>query len=152
MSFMHPLFRPFVFSVFGDTDPSAMFASRLDASPSADVYRRDGRIVLHVDLPGIDRSTLSVTVEGQWLEISAERPYAPEPGDRVLVSERPFGRFQRRFRLSDRVDASAVQADLVDGVLTVSITVSPIASTPVKVNVGSETKTTDTRPESQSGA
>lgn len=151
MSFMHPLFRPFVFSVFGDTDPAATFASRLDASPSADVYRRDGKIVLHVDLPGVDRSTLDVTVEGQWLEISAERPYAPEPGDRVLLSERPFGRFQRRFRLSDRVDASAVQADLVDGVLTVSIAVSPTSPTSVKVNVGRESASEDVRPETQPG-
>lgn len=148
MSFMHPLFRPFVFSVFGDTDPSSTFASRLDASPSADVYRRDGQIVLHVDLPGVDRSTLSVTVEGQWLEISAERPYAPEPGDRVLLSERPFGRFQRRFRLADQIDASAVKADLVDGVLTVSIDVSPVTPTAVRINVGDE----DAASETQSGS
>lgn len=135
MSFMHPLFRPFVFSMFGETDPTSAFPSRLDAAPSADVYRRDEKIVLHLDLPGVDRETLSVNVEGQWLEISAERPYAPEPGDRVLLGERPFGRFQRRFRLPERIDASEVKADLVDGVLTVVLSVAHSTPTSVRVNV-----------------
>jgi HSP20 family protein len=141
MSFMHhPLFSPFVFSVFGGTDPVAPTRSRLDAAPSADVYRRDGMIVLHVDLPGVDRSTLQVTVDGQWLTIAAERLYTPEPGDRVLLSERPFGRFERRFRLADRVDASGVKANLVDGVLTVTLSEEATAPTSVRIDVaGAET-------------
>lgn len=136
MSFMHPLFRPFVFSVFGEGDPGAAFPSRLDASPAADVYRRDDRVVVHIDLPGVDRSTLSVRVDGQWLDISAERPYAPEPGDRVMLSERPFGRFQRRFRLPERIDAAGVTADLVDGVLTVSAKIAAADAGVVQVEVG----------------
>lgn len=148
MSFMHPLFRPFVFSVFGETDPSSPVLSRMDASPSADVYVRDGRIVVHVDLPGVDRSTLAVSVDGQWLDVSAERQYAPEPGDRVLLNERPFGRFQRRFRLPERIDADGVTADLVDGVLTVSVKVAPTTTGSVRVEVGDGASRPDERPAS----
>lgn len=136
MSFrQHPLFSPFVFSLFGGTDPLVATRSRLDATPPADVYRRDGEIVLHVDLPGVDRSTLQVTVDGQWLTIAAERLYTPEPGDRVLLSERPFGRFERRFRLADRVDASGVKANLVDGVLTVTLSDEATVPTSVRIDV-----------------
>lgn len=138
MSVLEPLFRPFAFSVFGNAGVADPFRARLDAMPLVDAYRRDNTIVLHVDLPGVTRDSLKVTVDGQWLEISAERPYAPEPGDRVLLGERSFGTFQRRFRLLTPVDATAVVADLVDGVLTVSVPVKDSAPSAVQVRVNGQ--------------
>jgi len=135
MSVLHPIFGSLLFPRGGDPLRLEFSRPRLDASPSADAYRRDGFVLVHMDLPGIDRKSLSVTVDGQWLEVSAERTYAPEPGDDVLLEERPFGRFTRRFRLPGRVDASGVVADLVDGVLTVKVPVAAPAPTAVRIDV-----------------
>ena len=135
MSLLHPIFGSLLFPSTGNLFAAGLSQRRLDASPSVDAYRRDGVVIMHLDLPGVDRKSLSVSVDGQWLEVSAERVYAPEPGDEVLIEERPFGRFTRKFRLPGRVDASAVKADLVDGVLTVKVPVDALAPTAVRVDV-----------------
>lgn len=133
MSAFTPFFGPFLFSVFAD-GPEARLQGRLDATPLADAYVRDGKIVFHVDLPGVTMADLAVAVEGQWLTVSAERSYAPEPGDRVVLSERPFGKFERRFRLPNGVDGTTVEASLRDGVLTIAVP-APVRPTTVEVKV-----------------
>lgn len=97
---------------------------RLDPPAPVDVYQRDEHMVVHMDLPGVSPDTLNVSFENGWLSISAERSYAPEPTDRVVLAERSFGKFERRFRLSTRLDLEHARADLTDGVLTVTIPVA----------------------------
>jgi HSP20 family protein len=125
------LMTPFIVSMLRDA--SASLAGRLDVAPAVDAYRRDDRLVLHVDLPGVSLDSLDVQVNANTLTITAERTYAPEPGDRVLLSERPFGRFERRFRLADPVEAAGVTAELSDGVLTVTLPAATASSSRVTV-------------------
>lgn len=96
--------------------------TKMDASPSADVYRRDGAIIVLVDLPGVVSSDVKVDVENGWLLIVAERTYSPEPGDTVYLSERPFGRFERRFKIGAGVSPEHVSAKFANGVLELKIT------------------------------
>lgn len=126
------MLQPFIFSVMRD-----LAAPRLDAAPAVDVYRRGTEIILHVDMPGVDEASVNVEFDDQILTVTGERTYAPEPGDQVLVEERPFGRFQRQFRLRDTVDASAVTATLDNGVLTVTLPVASTSASKVKVEVRS---------------
>lgn len=126
------MLQPFIFSVMRD-----LAASRLDAAPAVDVYRRGTEIILHVDMPGVDEASVNVEFDDQILTVTGERTYAPEPGDQVLVEERPFGRFQRQFRLRDAVDSSAVSATLDNGVLTVTLPVASTSASKVKVEVRS---------------
>jgi HSP20 family protein len=125
------MLQPFMFSLFRDLGSSV----RLDAVPPADVYRRGDEIVVHLDLPGVERSSVKVAVENGVLDISAERVYAPEPTDQVLLAERPFGLFRRQFRLRDAVAAENVSAVFADGVLTLRIPVSTPSSRRVEVAV-----------------
>jgi HSP20 family protein len=124
------MLQPFIFSVMRDiTTP------RLDAVPSADVYRRGSELIMHVDMPGVSEESLSVEFDDQVLTVAGERTYAPEPGDQVLVEERPFGRFQRQFRLRDAVDASAITATLDNGVLTLRLPLTSASTSKIKVEV-----------------
>jgi HSP20 family protein len=87
----------------------------------ADAWRDDEAVYLVFDLPGMDRSSIELTVEHGTLVLSAERP-SPIPAQaRPLLTERPTGRFTRRLALSDALDTEAAEAAYDNGVLTLRI-------------------------------
>lgn len=104
-----------------------------------DVYRRGDRFIVRVDLPGIDPSSLDITIEKNVLTLRAERSWAPADGDEMLVSERPQGAFTRRLFLGDGLDTEKVAAGYEHGVLTVTVPVAETArARKIEVTVGSE--------------
>jgi HSP20 family protein len=118
------LVRP---GTLGDPDrlthrlPSATAA---DNVIPADAWRDDDALYLQFDLPGMDRSSVELTVERSTLVLTAERR-SPIPADaRPVLTERPSGRFLRRLTLSDALDADAAEAAYDNGVLTLRIPVA----------------------------
>jgi HSP20 family protein len=99
-----------------------------------DAYRRGDHFYVHFDLPGVDASTIDVTVEKNVLSVSGERNFAPQEGDEVLVRERPRGAFRRQLFLGDTLDASHLEATYEAGVLTLTIPVAEAAK-PRKVEI-----------------
>jgi HSP20 family protein len=100
-----------------------------------DTVRRDGELVLRFDVPGVDPEKIDVTVEHGVLTVSATREETRTEGESSVVRERLFGSFTRRVRLSDRLDADAIEATNHDGVLEIKIPVSEAAK-PRKIEVG----------------
>ncbi|MBV8858307.1 MAG: Hsp20/alpha crystallin family protein [Acidobacteria bacterium] len=88
---------------------------RADWIPAADVYEDEREYLLALDLPGIERETLDVSLDDGRLAIRGERR-GPE-GLNARRTERPQGRFVRTFSLPDAVDRAAISADYKDGVL-----------------------------------
>jgi HSP20 family protein len=76
------------------------------------------------DLPGIDPDTVDATVEGNVLTVSAERSLDLPEDAKVLVAERPGGRFMRRLALGEDIEVDKLQARYEHGVLTI---VAPVA-------------------------
>ena len=99
-----------------------------------DAYRRNGDFVVHFDLPGVDPSTIDLTVEKNVLTVTAERQFARAEGDEITVSERPQGRFNRQLFLGDSLDADRIAANYDQGVLTLHIPVAERAK-PRKVEI-----------------
>ena len=99
-----------------------------------DAYRRGDDFFIHLDLPGVDPSSIEVTLEAQVLSIAAERRFEQREGDEIIVSERPQGRFSRELRIGTRVDAESIEASYEDGVLTLRLPVAPEAK-PRRVQV-----------------
>jgi HSP20 family protein len=92
-----------------------------------DVYRADdGNYHLEADLPGVDPDSVEVTVEHGTLTIHAERTPDYGESDQVLVAERPQGSFTRQLSLGEGVDSEHLTAGYADGVLHVTIPVSPM--------------------------
>jgi HSP20 family protein len=100
-----------------------------------DTVRRDGEVVLRFDVPGVDQDKIDVTVDKGVLTVSATREEAKTEGENPVVRERLFGRFTRRVRLSDNLDADAIEASHHDGVLEIRIPVREEAK-PRKITVG----------------
>jgi HSP20 family protein len=91
-----------------------------------DVYRAgDGSYHVEADLPGADPDSVEVTVEHSTLTIRAERTPHYSDSDQVIVTERPQGSFTRQLSLGEGVDSENLTADYADGVLHVTIPVSP---------------------------
>jgi HSP20 family protein len=74
---------------------------------------------------GVDSDSIEVTVEHSTLTIRAER--TPHHGDseQVIVAEQPQGSFTRQLSLGEGVDPENLTADYADGVLHLTISVSP---------------------------
>ena len=89
-----------------------------------DAYRRGDRFYIHLDLPGIDPSSIDLTSEQTVLTIEAERRFEPQEGDQLIVTERPQGRFRRQVFLSDTLDQERTEASYENGVLTLAIPVA----------------------------
>ena len=88
-----------------------------DYAPAADVYETEREFVIELDLPGIERKALEVSLNDSRLTVRGERP-APQDAAARRPSNRPFGRFLSKFGpLPANVDAKSIAAEYKDGVL-----------------------------------
>ena len=101
-----------------------------------DAYRHGDQFTVHFDLPGVDPSSIDLTVEKNVLTVNAERTWQREDGHEVVVAERPQGKFSRQLFLGEGLDADRIEASYDNGVLTVSIPVAEQAK-PRKVEIAS---------------
>ena len=92
---------------------------------------------MQVDLPGVERKDISVTLEDGLLSISGSRRAEHQAEDQRTGwarVERAWGGFERHVRLGDSFDADSVKADYKDGVLTVRVPKKP-ASKPKSITI-----------------
>jgi HSP20 family protein len=71
------------------------------------------------ELPGVKKDEIQVTIDGDQVSISAEvrKEKDVKEGERVVHSERYYGKVSRTFRLGHEIDQAAAQAKYTDGVL-----------------------------------
>ena len=89
-----------------------------DWYPAADVSENDGEYTVAVDLPGIDRAALEISVDNNRLRIRGTRAGQDMTKHR---GECPRGNFLRTFSLPASVDQNDIRADYRDGVLQVHL-------------------------------
>ncbi len=99
-----------------------------------DAYRQGDRFVVHFDLPGVEPSSIELTIEKNVLTVSAERQWQPADDQQIVASERPQGTFSRQLFLGESLDSDKVEAHYDNGVLTVTVPVAEQAK-PRKVEV-----------------
>jgi len=89
--------------------------------PQVEAFRRDGKVVVRADLPGLKKDDVKVEVDDGVLTISGERrDERQEERDDYYRSERTYGQFYRAIPLPDGIDDGQVDASFNDGVLEVS--------------------------------
>lgn len=85
-------------------------ASDCDAAPATNLFEDNGEYTLEVDLPGVKKSDISIGVNQGLLTIAAVRKRGEDET-----------KYERKFKISDEIDVSSIQAKHEDGVLTLDI-------------------------------
>ena len=114
--------------LFGDAFAnSGNVASEASAwTPAVDVQEEPERFTVHADLPGVEAKDIHVTADKGVLTIKGERRAEKKSStDGFERVERASGTFLRRFTLPESVDAEAIKATHVNGVLELSIPKRP---------------------------
>lgn len=94
-----------------------------DVQIKLDVNEDEKAYTVHAEIPGVKKEDIHVTVEGGMVAISAEVKNEKEEkeGNKVLRSERYYGKVSRSFSLAQDIDESAVLAKYTDGVLELTL-------------------------------
>jgi HSP20 family protein len=88
-----------------------------------DVIDKNDRFEVLVDLPGVKKEDIQVTIEGPRVAITAETKSEKEEkdGDRVLHSERFAASYARTFELPAEVTENGAEANFENGVLKLAL-------------------------------
>ena len=126
------------FDPFRDVDRfiDQAFGGRAPTMPM-DAYRRGEDFFVHLDMPGVDPSSIDLSVERNVLVVKAQRSWQRQQGDEWLVSERAQGTYTRQLFLGDTLDADRIEASYHDGVLTLRIPVAEQAK-PRRIAINTE--------------
>ena len=90
--------------------------------PLLDVYETDSTIVASLDLPGVEKKDVEVSVSNGFLTISGERKnISGESGEGRIWQETSFGTFKRTFELTEAVVEDKIKAQFKNGVLKISL-------------------------------
>ncbi len=123
---MHEQFNQLVDSLFGDASWSLDrpgSGSRELLQPRLDIFETDKEYRLSVELPGVERKDIDLSVDDDALIIRArkERTSKEVTDDQYHRVERSFGRYERMLTLPADADGDKVSAELNNGVLEVTI-------------------------------
>ena len=115
--------------------------------PAIDVSESDRGYVVTLDVPGVTREDVKVSIDGRRVSIVAEARVAEAPAeaatagdaapkstDRLILRERALASFARSFTLQSEIDQSSSQARLENGVLTLTLTKRSASETQLTVN------------------
>ena len=88
-----------------------------------DVKEQGENYLVHAELPGVRKEDIHVVVDGSQVSISAEVKQEKEirEGERVLRSERYFGKVSRSFQVGQEIDDSKATAKFSEGVLELTL-------------------------------
>jgi HSP20 family molecular chaperone IbpA len=90
--------------------------------PTADVFARNGDLVVRMDLPGMDLKDIHVRVEAGELAVTGERKLDKEVKEAGYYrKETSYGFFERHVSLPKGVKESEIKAEYDSGVLEISI-------------------------------
>ena len=85
-----------------------------------DAVRSDDNVYVYFDAPGFERDDIDLTVERNAVTVVGTRRWIAGD-DTTLVNERAQGTFRRHIEFGDTVDVDAIEAELTNGVLTLTL-------------------------------
>ena len=110
----------------GNTNRDETKKLDLSWNPRVDITETHESYELFFELPGVPRENVKVDIEDGILKIHGNKESdIPEDFENQILSERPFGKFQRSFRLPKEVDSENVTALFENGILKINVPLVP---------------------------
>lgn len=127
------------------TAPSPFATSRRDSEHTSGlnsassfgamtVLESSDRWTVEVDVPGALLEDIDITLTDGSLVIEGHRKPCTEEGVKEVFNDRVFSKFRRELKVREGIDQSRIEADLRDGVLTLTLFRSP-ESSPQKISI-----------------
>jgi HSP20 family protein len=111
------LFRGFLVRPVNYETPSGAAQFRVDVTENDNAY------ILRAEIPGVKKEDIQITIDGDTVAVGAEVKNEKDVknGDRVLRSERYYGKVYRAFTLGQPVDDASAAARYAEGVLELTL-------------------------------
>lgn len=92
-------------------------------SPAVNVQQTEDKFVLEMALPGMSKKEVSLNIENDILTIASVKEI--DKDIKYRLREFNYGTFERKFRLSDKIDQSSIAAKFTNGVLIITLLKKP---------------------------
>lgn len=89
--------------------------------PETDVFLDEGNLIILIDLPGMSKKEIKLSLKNSTLTISGERKPITSESFEIIKTERSFGRFSRAFSIPENVNSAEIKATFSQGVLKIVI-------------------------------
>jgi HSP20 family protein len=86
--------------------------------PNTDIFETEDALTLVLEMPGVDRGNIDVSVENGVLTVEGKINFDKYEGLQPVYSEYNVGPYRRSFRISSRIDQDKIKAEIRDGVIT----------------------------------
>jgi len=101
--------------------------------PACNICEEDGKVRLSVEMPGIPRDGIEISLEKNELVIVGKSD-RKEPEGSYLLRERRRGEFRKRFIIDETIDRDRIDATMINGVLTLVLNTKEAAK-PKKIEI-----------------
>jgi len=124
-------------SLFRDMNEGESPLSTASFVPAVDIYEDEKKVMLKLEVPGLEQKDLDVSVENNTLTVKGERKFEKEEKEENFHRiERRYGSFFRAFTLPSTVNTEDIHASYNAGVLKLELAKKPEAQPKqIKINV-----------------
>jgi HSP20 family protein len=89
--------------------------------PGADIFEAEHALSVVLEMPGVDKSNVDVSVEAGVLVVEGRVDFSKYEGMQPVYTEYNVGHYRRTFSLPNKIDQGGITAEMKDGVLTVTL-------------------------------
>jgi HSP20 family molecular chaperone IbpA len=86
--------------------------------PVTDIFETDEALTVVLDMPGVAKENVDISVENDILTIEGRIDYSKYEGLQPVYTEYNIGHYVRSFQLSSKIEQGEISAELKDGVMT----------------------------------
>ena len=102
--------------------------------PRTDIVETDKSLIVTMDVPGVNKDNINIRLENNNLEVDAQIDFSPYEKLNPVHTEYNVGHFTRSFTVSNVIDTAKIDANLAEGVLTLTLPKAPEAQ-PRKIEI-----------------
>jgi len=95
--------------------------------PTADIFETDQSLTVVLEMPGVDKTGVEISVENDVLKIEGRIDFSKYSGLQPVYTEYNIGNYVRSFRVSSKIEQSKISAELKDGIVTLVLPKAPEA-------------------------